>query len=139
KSIGEEVVKLTMASASADGMKNAQGTKAQSDSMKVAAQERYGWYWENMEAPQRPMGLVPMFWKVKSWNITDLASVRAGVPPAPGSPEFLKDAEELKAYAKNMTKNQRAIANFWNDGLGSYTPPGHWNKRAKEIIVKHKA
>ncbi len=135
--IGTEVAKLTMARAANDGMRGAQGSKAQSDSMKMAAQERYGWHWENMETPPRPMGLVPMFWKVKTWNIPDLADVRAGVPPAPGSPAFMRDVDELNRIAKNMTKEQRAIANYWNDGLGSYTPPGHWNRKAKEVIVKH--
>ena len=29
-------------------------------------------------------------------------------------------------------------SNFWQDGLGTYTPPGHWNAIAKELIVKNK-
>ena len=135
--IGTEVSKLTMARAANDGMKGAQGTKAQSDSMKVSAQERFGWHWENMESPPRPMGLVPMFWKVKTWNIQNLADVRADVPPKPGSLDFMRDVDELNRIAKKMTKEQRAIANYWNDGLGSYTPPGHWNRKAKEVIIKH--
>ncbi len=36
----------------------------------------------------------------------------------------------LKNYAKNLTPNQRRIANFWQDGLSTYTPPGHWNRLA---------
>ena len=38
----------------------------------------------------------------------------------------------------NMTAEQRRVANFWNDGLNSYTPPGHWNRFAKETAVKYK-
>lgn len=37
-----------------------------------------------------------------------------------------------------MTIQQRRIANWWEDGLGSFTPPGHWNRFAKEAIVRHK-
>src|SRR5690606_25712518 len=44
----------------------------------------------------------------------------------------------LKNYAKNLTVEQRRIANFWNDGLGSYTPPGHWNRFAKDFIIKYR-
>ena len=30
------------------------------------------------------------------------------------------------------------IVNFWADGAGTYTPPGHWNKIACDLIVKYK-
>ena len=32
----------------------------------------------------------------------------------------------------------RKIANWWQDGLGTYTPPGHWNRFAKEFMIKYK-
>jgi membrane-associated phospholipid phosphatase len=64
--------------------------------------------------------------------------VRAPPPPAPGSPQFESDAAELKKFASHMTLNQRRIANWWEDGIGSYTPPGHWNRFAKDAIVKNK-
>jgi membrane-associated phospholipid phosphatase len=44
----------------------------------------------------------------------------------------------LKQYANNLTTDQRRIANFWNDGLNTYTPPGHWNRFAKEEAVAKK-
>jgi membrane-associated phospholipid phosphatase len=37
-----------------------------------------------------------------------------------------------------MTEEKRKIANWWSDGLGTYTPPGHWNKFAKDLIIKYK-
>ncbi len=136
--IGEEVAKLALARATNDGMRRAQAPRLVSDSLKNAAFERFGWSWDNMEAPVRPVGLTPLFGTVKMWNIANVEEVRAIPPPAPGTPEFNKDAEELIRYSKNLTNKQRAIANFWNDGLNTYTPPGHWNRLAKEYIVKYK-
>jgi len=138
KLIGAAVAKTTLTRASTDGMKNAQTTRAKSDSIKNAAKERFGWVWENQETPQRMIGLVPLFGKVRLWNVPNVEAVRPGPPPAPGSPEFEKSAKELKQYANNLTTNQRRIANFWNDGLSTYTPPGHWNRFAKEEVVAKK-
>jgi hypothetical protein len=136
--IGNEVVKKALARASTDGMKDAQTPKAKSDSIKNAAFQRFGWQWDNMETPVRPVGLTPLFGKVKMWNVPTVEEIRPRVPPAPGSEEFNRDAEELKRYAKNLTLEQRRIANFWNDGLNTYSPPGHWNRFAKEAAVKNR-
>jgi len=138
KTIGTEVSKVVLARASTDGMKNAQTPKAVSDSIKNAAFERFGWKWDNMESPVRPVGLTPLFGKVKLWNVSNVEAVRSRVPPAPGSEEFNRDAEELKRFANNLTSEQRRIANFWNDGLNTYSPPGHWNRFAKETTVKYR-
>jgi hypothetical protein len=70
--------------------------------------------------------------------VPNVEAVRSRVPPAPGSEEFNKDAEELKRFANNLTSEQRRIANFWNDGLNTYSPPGHWNRFAKETTVKYR-
>ena len=136
--IGTEVSKKALARAATDGMKNAQTPKAKSDSIKNAAFQRFGWQWDNMESPVRPVGLTPLFGKVKMWNVPTVEEVRARVPPAPGTSEFNENAEELKRYADDLTLEQRRIANFWNDGLNTYSPPGHWNRFAKETAVKYR-
>ena len=84
------------------------------------------------------MGLTPLFSQVTMWSIDDVESVRPIPPPQLDSQEFLDDVEVLKDYAKNMTDEKRRIANFWQDGLGTYTPPGHWNRIANEMIVEYK-
>jgi hypothetical protein len=136
--IAAEVVKLAKQRASTDGMAKAQTPKAVSDSIANAAFQRFGWKWQNTEVPQRPVGLTPLFGKVKMWNVPNVEEVRVGPPPAIGSAEFNRDVEELRKFAAHMTIQQRRIANWWEDGLGSYTPPGHWNRFAKEAIVRHK-
>lgn len=138
KLIGNEMVKLAMARAKADGMGKAQCPKPVSDSIAQSAFERFGWKWENMEVPKRPVGLAPLYCNVKMWNVPNVEAVRPGPPPAIGSPEFNEAVSELKNMQDNMTEEMRKIANWWSDGLGSYTPPGHWNRFAKDFIIKYK-
>ncbi|MEQ1585916.1 MAG: phosphatase PAP2 family protein [Cyclobacteriaceae bacterium] len=137
KAIGTAVKTAALARASADKMSSAQAPKPVSDAIKQSAINRFGWWWDNQESPVRPVGLTPLFGQVTMWNVPNVVDVRPGPPPAPGSAEFEKDAQELKDIAKNLTKDQRKIANWWSDGLGTYTPPGHWNRRAKEYIIKY--
>jgi hypothetical protein len=138
KYIGTEVKKIALARAAGDGMSKAQTPKAKSDSIKAAAFARFGWQWDNQELPVRPVGLTPLFGNVKMWNVPTVEEVRPGIPPAPGSPAFEKDAQELIDFADNLTTEQRKIANWWSDGLNTYTPPGHWNRFAKDFIIKYK-
>lgn len=136
--IGKEVAKLALQRAANDGMKYAQCSKAVSDSIKDAAFARFGWKWENLEVPTRPVGLAPLYCNVKMWNVPNVKDVRPGPPPAPGSAEYEKNVKELIDIADNLTEEQRRIANFWQDGLGTYTPPGHWNKFATDFLIKYK-
>ncbi|WP_439487768.1 phosphatase PAP2 family protein [Algoriphagus sp.] len=138
KKIGEEIATIALARASNDGMKNAQAPKAVSDSLRAAAFERFGWQWENLESPSRPVGLTPLFGKVKMWSVQNVEDTRPGIPPVPGSEAFNKDVKALQDYADNVTQERRKTANFWQDGLGTYTPPGHWNDIAGEFILKYK-
>ncbi|HKZ38300.1 MAG TPA: phosphatase PAP2 family protein [Chryseolinea sp.] len=136
--IGVEISKIALARAGNDGMKKAQCPKPVSDSIKLSALTRFGWQWNNLEVPVRPVGLAPLFCNVRMWSVPNVADVRPVPPPAIGSPAFLTAAKELQDIQDNMTEEKRKIANWWSDGLGSYTPPGHWNKFAKDFIIKYK-
>ncbi|MFZ5972083.1 MAG: phosphatase PAP2 family protein [Bacteroidota bacterium] len=138
KAIGTAVKTAALARASTDRMSAAQTPRPASDAIKQAAIDRFGWSWDNQEVPQRPVGLTPLFGNVMMWSVPNVVDVRPVPPPAPGSAEFERDAQELRDLAKNLTEEQRKIANWWSDGLGTYTPPGHWNRRTKEYIVKYK-
>lgn len=136
--IGVEVAKLALGKASKDGMSKAQCPKNVSDSIAKSAFDRFGWKWENREEPPRPVGLAPLYCNVKMWSVPNVADVRPEPPPAIGSPKFLEAVKELQDIQNNMTEEKRRIANWWSDGLGSYTPPGHWNKFAKDFLIKYK-
>lgn len=138
KIIGAELARLALARASQDGMSKAQCPKPVSDSIAKSAQDRFGWHWVNQEKPQRPVGLAPLYCNVKMWSVPNVELVRPEAPPAIGSEEFNEAMKELQYHQDNMTEEKRKIANWWSDGLGSYTPPGHWNKFAKDFIIKYK-
>lgn len=136
--IGVEIAKVALGRASKDGMSKAQCPKPVSDSIANAAFLRFGWQWKNLEVPPRPVGLAPLYCNVKMWSVPNILDVRPEPPPAIGSAEFQVAAQELIDIQNNMTEEKRKIANWWSDGLGSYTPPGHWNKFAKDFIIKYK-
>jgi hypothetical protein len=136
--VGRQVAQVFLQRAAGDGMKSAQPALAVADSIATAALLRYGWQWESLDLPVRAGGLVPFFGKVKAWCVSDVPALRPAAPPAPGSPEFEEDVAELKQIANNLTREQRRIANFWADGPGTYTPPGHWNRKAAELVVQYR-
>jgi membrane-associated phospholipid phosphatase len=43
--------------------------------------------------------------------------------------------EEVKFYSQNPTRERMRIVHYWADGVGTYTPPGHWNAIAAEAFV----
>lgn len=136
--IGHAVAAKALQRAASDGMKSAQSPKPISDSIRQAAEARFGWYWVNQELPVRPVGLTPLYGKVKMWNVPNVELVRPGPPPTMESAELKADMAKLQDIADHMTQEKRAIANYWQDGLGTYTPPGHWNKIAIDHILERK-
>lgn len=91
--------------------------------------------WTSRDVPARPP-MLPTFGNVKTWNLDQptLISLRPQAPPQPGTPDFETALNELRDMAKNRTRDQFRIASYWADGVGSYTPPGHWNRKAAEYI-----
>jgi membrane-associated phospholipid phosphatase len=45
-----------------------------------------------------------------------------------------EELAEVKRVAEGLTREQMAVALRWNDGAGTYTPPGHWNDIAAEWV-----
>jgi len=92
--------------------------------------------WKSLEIPERP-GMLPLYGLVKTWY--DSISVYATLPPPPpamSSTEFNKDLQEVRKISDDRSREQWRIADFWADGAGTYTPPGHWNKIAQDLIVQ---
>ncbi|MBK7607488.1 MAG: hypothetical protein IPI18_09920 [Saprospiraceae bacterium] len=55
--------------------------------------------WINQELPQRPVGLTPLFGRVKMWNVQNVELTRPIPPPKLDSPEFLAGCRNSKDYA----------------------------------------
>jgi membrane-associated phospholipid phosphatase len=46
------------------------------------------------------------------------------------------ETEEVYQMIKTATRERIAIVHFWADGVGTYTPPGHWDAIAAEDFIK---
>jgi membrane-associated phospholipid phosphatase len=95
--------------------------------------------WTSREFPVRPP-MLPFYGNVKTWNFDSATKVaiRPAAPPTANTPDFIKALDELRSLAKSRTREQFRIASYWADGAGTYTPPGHWNRTATELIYKNK-
>ncbi len=93
--------------------------------------------WISQEVPQRPP-MLPYFGRVKTWlfDSATLISIRPVPPPSTKSEQFKKETEEVLWYSRNATRERIRIVHFWADGVGTYTPPGHWNTIAAEDFIK---
>ncbi len=135
EALGKLVAERIIAYAKADkmGMANNQPGVAQ---LRADATARgITTQWTSLDLPARPP-MLPFFFNVKTWNFDQATMIanRPAPPPAVGSAEFETAINELRDMSKNRTREQFRIASFWADGTGTYTPPGHWNRKAAELI-----
>lgn len=93
--------------------------------------------WLSLESPKRPP-MLPVFGKVKGFLVDSLACIALRPPPPPptGSEQMKKELEEVYNFVKAPTREQTRIVHFWADGVGTYTPPGHWNAIAAEDFIR---
>lgn len=78
--------------------------------------------------------LEPLAGTWRTWNLRDASQFRPGPPPAYGSALFLAELNEVYAVSQTLTAEQREIADYWADGPGTVTPPGHWNLIALDLV-----
>lgn len=116
-------------------MKNAVGTPAQWQTFADATTSRGEIAWTSLETPRRPP-MLPNFGLLKAWTLSpaQLAALAPPAPPSTSSPEMRADVAKVRDIVDHITRDQIAIAQKWNDGAGTYTPPGHWNAIAAEHV-----
>ncbi len=100
----------------------------------LKAKAPYDVTWQSLEIPARvPVG--PLAGRVKTWfdstAVTRLAPV---APPLTNTTAFQTSLTEVRAVADSRTRDQWATADYWNDGLATYTIAGHWNLIAEQLI-----
>jgi hypothetical protein len=133
--LGRAVAAAVIARAGADGMRNAVGNASLWAALADSARARGEVPWTSVESPARPP-MLPLFGRVAAWTMTPAQLVADGPPPPPstGSAQFRDELGEVKRTVDGLTREQYAIALKWNDGAGTYTPPGHWNDIAAEPV-----
>jgi hypothetical protein len=92
--------------------------------------------WYSLESPKRPP-MLPGFGKVKTFLFDSLTAVslRPGPPPPVNDPKMKAETNEIYDFVTHPTRERTAIIHFWADGVGTYTPPGHWDAIAAEDFI----
>jgi hypothetical protein len=95
--------------------------------------------WISQENPLRPP-MLPRFGLVKGFLMDSISVIngRPVAPPSTNSEVFKKDMDEVLWYSEHPTKERYKLVDFWADGAGTYTPPGHWNAIACDAFVNEK-
>jgi hypothetical protein len=87
--------------------------------------------------PDFRQALLPQWRYVTPFAIPGTRDFLPAIPPALNSPvytEAFREVRDLGRRDSNMrTPDQTVIAHFWNDGDGTVTPPGHWNRIAQTV------
>jgi hypothetical protein len=133
--LGKAVAAAVIARGGADGMRAAGGSPAQWRALADSATARGEIGWLSQESPARPP-MLSNFGNVQTWTMSaaQVIELQPPGPPSTGSAQMREELAEVRRTVEGLTRAQLAVALKWNDGAGTYTPPGHWNDIAAEHI-----
>lgn len=135
--IGKAIAAKFIARARTDKAGAAVGTPNDWAAMKKNCEDIGEMPWKSLESPERPP-MLPLFGKVQPFLFSQAtleSTIRPGPPPSTHSNKFKEECDEVYYIKQNLTREQLRIANFWADGIRTYTPPGHWNYIAANDFV----
>jgi hypothetical protein len=82
--------------------------------------------------------LEPLAGTWRPWTMARGSQLRPAPPPAFGGKRHAREVREVYDVSRSLSPEQKRIADFWADGPGTVTPPGHWNRIALDLIAaKH--
>ena len=140
-----------------DGGAEQRGLRLGHDIARSILAQRAGDGWDDVVDPQTEIGTDPGEWRptptgfanplapnwgdVTPWAVESAQQFMPEAPPTLTSNEYAaayNETKELGAANSEQrglrTADQTQIALFWADGAGTYTPPGHWNNIAGEVL-----
>ncbi len=83
--------------------------------------------------------LLPQWGYVQPLGIASVDDFSVADFPALTSEQYAAEFEQVKQYGRTTdsarTDDQTAIAHFWANGAGTFTPPGHWNQIATQASL----
>ncbi|MEG3991049.1 phosphatase PAP2 family protein [Microcoleus sp. S28C3] len=86
--------------------------------------------------PALAAALAPQWAEVTPFAMTSGSQFRPPGAPALDSAKYAEEVNYVKEIGKSdsltRTPDQTAIAKFWANGAGTFTPPGHWNQIAQD-------
>jgi hypothetical protein len=83
--------------------------------------------------------LAPQWPYVTPFALSAGSQFRPGAPPALDSAAYAAAFDEVKSLGRvdstTRTEEQKQIARFWNDGLGTAFAMGYWNRIAQQVAT----
>lgn len=137
EALGRQIASVFTARARTDKAGAAVGTLDQWTALVTNTTARGEEPWKSLELPQRPP-MLPMFGNVKTFlfDSATLIKIRPAAPLSTKSSDFAKQNQSAYSQIKSPTREQIKTVQFWADGVGTYTPAGHWNAIAAEDFIK---
>ncbi len=134
--LGRQIADLFIARAKTDKAGSAVGTPAEWASLITQAQANGQVAWQSLESPARPP-MLPLFGQVTPFlfDSATVVTLRPGPPPSASGSEMGEQLSMDYQQIKNPTREQERVIQFWADGVGTYTPPGHWNAIAAQDFI----
>lgn len=136
EALGRAVAQKFIARARSDKAGAAVGNQLMWTKLETDCAARGEQPWHSLELPVRPP-MLPGFGNVKSLMIdsASMVALRPGPPPSTESEQMKNETAEIFNYVKKPTAENIRITQFWADGVGTYTPPGHWDAIAAEDFI----
>ena len=136
EALGRQVAQQFIARGRADKAGAAVGTPAIWTNFITTTQATGQTPWLSLEIPARPP-MLPLFGKVIPFlfDTNTVVNLRPGPPPSTSSSDMKDQVQMDYDQIKNPTRDQIRTVQFWADGVGTYTPPGHWNAIAAEDFI----
>lgn len=138
EALGKLVAQKFVTRARGDRAGTAGGSQAIWSQMEMDCMTKGEMPWISQESPKRPP-MLPLFGKVKTFlfdSLTLVTQIRPGPPPSTSSKQFKDEVDEVLYYSQHPTRERKRIIDFWADGVGTTTPPGHWNDIAASDFLQ---
>jgi len=137
EALGKAVAQKFVARARTDRAGAAVGTPAQWAKLESDCIAKGETPWISLEVPKRPP-MLPFYGNVRAFLFDSLTaiSLRPPPPPATASVKMKDETDEIYKLIQDDSREHYRIVHFWADGVGTYTPPGHWDAIAAEDFIK---
>lgn len=97
-------------------------------------------YWIPTPPAFQQNPLLPLAGTWRPWLLSSGDQLRLAAPNVyvngQFTDSFLQQVQEVADLAASLTPEQKQIAQFWADGGGTVTPPGHWMQFAIAHVLK---
>ena len=93
-------------------------------------------HWQPLVINQKKQQFITPHWGlVIPFSLITPTQLRSKVKPVlkDSDKDFIEQAEQIIQLSSQLDDTTKSIAEYWSDGPGSVTPPGHWNLIAQFI------